>query len=111
MTWIKNAVIDIAITAVIGVFAFTAATWSWWIIAIYTPLMVLLKLFALSGAATAVKQKADQVPTWFYHVLYAANLVFLLIGVFYWAAAGWAAIWILSVVVESKNRPSKKRAA
>ena len=110
MTWIKNAVIDIAITAVIGVFAFNGATWSWWIIAIYTPLMVLLKLFALSGAAAAVKQKSDQVPTWFYHFLYAANLVLLLMSEFYWAAAGWAVIWVLSVVVESKSRPSKKRA-
>ncbi len=111
MSWIKNAIIDIAITVVIAVFAFTGVTWSWWIIAIYTPLMVLLKLFALSGAATAVKQKSDQVPTWFYHLLYGANLVLLLVGLFYWAAAGWAVIWVLSVVAESKSRPSKKRAA
>jgi len=108
MTWIKNAIIDLAITAVIAVFAFTGATWSWWIIAIYTPLMVLLKLFALSGAAAAVKQKSDQVPVWFYHVLYAANLVLLLVGLFYWAAAGWAVIWLLSVIAESRNRPRKR---
>lgn len=111
MSWIKNAIIDIAVTVVIAVFTFTGATWSWWIIAIYTPLMVLLKLFALSGAAAAVKQKSDQVPTWFYHALYAANLILLLVGLFYWAAAGWAVIWLLSVVVETKSRPSKKRTA
>jgi len=111
MAWIKNAIIDIAVTVVIALLAFTGATWAWWIVAIYTPLMVLLKLFALSGAATAVQQKASDVPTWFYHVLYGANLVLLLVAVFYWAAAGWAVIWLLSVVAESKRRPSKKKSS
>lgn len=109
MTWIKNAIIDIAITAVIIAYALTLATWSWWIIAIYTPLMVLLKVFALSGAASSVQRKADDVPSWFYHVLYATNVVLLLTASFYYAAIGWAAIWILSSVAESKSRPKKKK--
>lgn len=109
MTWIKNAIIDIASTAVIIAYALTLATWSWWIIAIYTPLMVLLKVFALSGAASSVQRKADDVPSWFYHVLYAANVVLLLTASFYYAAIGWAAIWILSSVAESKSRPKKKK--
>lgn len=107
MTWIKNVLIDIAVTAVIAAHAFTDFTWTWWVIAIYTPLMVLLKFFALSGAANAVQQKADGVPVWFYHVLYAANLILLLMAPFYEAAAGWAIIWVLSVVVESR-RPRRK---
>ncbi len=78
MAWIKNAIIDLGVTAVIAVYAFTGATWAWWIIAIYTPLMVLLKVFGLSSAAAAVQQKASDVPTWFYHFLFAANVVLLL---------------------------------
>lgn len=111
MNWIKNAIIDIAVTIVIGVYAFTGATWGWWIIAIYTPLMLLLKVFGLSSAATAVQQKASDVPAWFYHLLYAANLVLLLRAEFYWAAAGWAAIWILSVVAEARRRPKARKAS
>lgn len=109
MSWIKNALIDLAVTAIIAVHAFSDVTWTWWVIAIYTPLMVLLKLFALSGAAHAVQQKADGVPVWFYHVLYGANLLLLLKAPFYEAAAGWAVIWILSVVAESRRPRSPKK--
>ena len=109
MTWIKNAIIDIAITAVIGIYAFTMASWGWWIIAIYTPLMLLLKVFALSGAASSVQRKADDVPSIFYHLLYAVNLGLLLYTSFYYAAIGWVGIWVLSAYVESKNKPKKKK--
>ena len=107
MSWIKNALIDLAVTAVIAIFAFNGATWGWWVIAIYTPLMVLLKVFALSGAATAVQRKADDVPAWFYHVLYGANVILLFVAAFNYAAFGWIAIWLLSVVAESRSRPKK----
>ncbi len=109
MSWIKNALIDIAVTAVIAAYYFTGATWGWWVIAIYTPLMVLLKLFALSGAANAVQRKADDVPVWFYHVLYAANVVLLVVSDFLYAGIGWAAIWVLSTIAESKRPKSKSK--
>lgn len=109
MSWIKKELIDLAVTAVIAAHAFTDLTLTWWVVAIYTPLMVLLKLFALSGAAHAVQQKADGVPVWFYHVLYGANLLLLLKAPFYEAAAGWAVIWVLSVVAESRRPRSKKK--
>jgi hypothetical protein len=109
MSWIKNALIDLAVTAIIAVHAFSDVSWTWWVIAIYTPLMVLLKVFALSGAAHAVQQKADGVPVWFYHVLYGANLLLLLKAPFYEAAAGWAVIWVLSVVAESRRPRSTKK--
>jgi hypothetical protein len=107
MSWIKNALIDIAVTIIIVVYALTSATWGWWIIAIYTPLMLLLKVIALSGAAASVQRKADDVPSWFYHVLYGVNLAMLLYASYTNAAIGWAAIWILSAIAESKNRPRK----
>ena len=107
MSWIKNALIDLAITAVIAVYAFNGATWGWCVIAIYTPLMVLLKVFALSGAASAVQRKADEVPLWFYHLLFAANVILLFVADFNYAAFGWVAIWLLSVLAESRSRPKK----
>lgn len=110
MSWIKNALIDVAITAVIAWFAWTGATWAWWIVAIYTPLMLLLKVFALSGAANAVQRKADDVPVWFYHVLYAANVILLLVSSFLWAGGAWIAIWVLSAVAESRRPRTPKSA-
>ena len=107
MSWIKNALIDLAITAVIAVYAFNGATWGWWVIAIYAPLMVLLKVFALSGAASAVQRKADEGPLWFYHLLFAANVILLFVADFNYAAFGWVAIWLLSVLAESRSRPKK----
>lgn len=109
MSWIKNTVVDIAITVVIAMYALMLPVWAWWIIAIYTPLMVLLKVFALSGAANAVQRKASDVPSWFYHVLYAANVGLLLYASFLYAAIGWAVIWILSAMAEAKNKPKKRK--
>lgn len=108
MSWIKNVIIDMATTLVIAYFFFTQADWAWWVIAIYTPLMVLLKVFAFSGVATAVQRKADDVPVRFYHVLYGANMILLLISSFKFAAVGWAAIWVLSAVLESKGKPQNR---
>ena len=108
MSWIKNALIDVAVTVVIAWFAWTGASWAWWIIAIYTPLMVLLKVYALSGAANAVQRKADDVPVWFYHFLFAANVVLLLMASFLWSAGGWIVIWVLSVVAETRRPKSPK---
>jgi len=109
MSWIKNAIIDLAVTAVIAIYFFLEAPWGWWVIAIYTPLMVLLKVFSLSGAANAVQRKADDVPVWFYHALYGANVVLLFLSNFVYAAIGWAAIWILSTIAESKRPRSKSK--
>jgi len=110
MFWIKNALIDLAITAVIAIFYFNGATWGWWIIVIYTPLMVLLKVFALSGIANAVQRKADDVPVWFYHLLFGANVVLLMLSNLLLLAAGWAAIWVLSTIAESRRPRSSSKA-
>lgn len=109
MTWIKNAIIDIVVTGVILAYALTTAAWGWWIIVFYTPLMLLLKVFALSGAAANVQRKSDSVPSWFYHVLYGLNVALLFYASFVYAAIGWAAIWILSTIAETQSKPKAKK--
>ena len=108
MAWLKNVVIDLLVTIVIAVYVFTVADWGYWIIIIYTPLMLLLKIVAVSsGIGSAVKRGAkkssDDVPVWFYHVLYGANLIMLLYANWWVVAVGWAAIWILSAVQEARS--------
>ena len=102
MGWLRHVIIDIAITVLIGVATFGGQVWAAWLVWFYTPLMVLLKL----GAYTAkIPQKPSEVPDWFFHVMYAANLVMLLYHAWYWVAAGWVAIWILSVMIAARSRP------
>lgn len=117
MAWLKNALIDLLVTAVIVIYVFTEAEWGYWIIVIYTPLILLLKIGAIaSGAAKIVrktgKKDVESAPNWFYHVLYATNFSLLLYAYLLHAspwilAGGWAVIWILSAVHEARS--SKKK--
>ena len=118
MAWLRNVVIDLLVTIVIAIFVFTAADWGYWIIVIYTPLILLLKIgVVLSGISGAVKKgvkkKSDDldedVPVWFYHALYGANLIMLLYANWWVIAGAWAAIWILSAVQEARS-PKKDSA-
>lgn len=111
MTWIKHVILDLVILVVLAAWTFTGTEWMWWVIAIYTPLLVVLKLAALSmGVSTAVKAKGgDQAPDWFFHVVYALSLVFMLVAGSMIFAAGWALIWILSAIGQARSRTSAQR--
>lgn len=109
MGWLRHVLIDLAILVVIGLATFGGQSWALWVVWVYTPLMLLLKLGAVVSNVTP---KQNEVPDWFYHALYAASLVILLYHLLYWEAAGWAAIWVLSVIAASRGRsvtrPKKK---
>ena len=98
MNWIKNVLIDLAVTLLVVLTVAADQKWAWYILVIYTPLMLILKIGALAGrgALAGMKVQSSQGPTWIYHVLYAANVILLSVGREWWLAAGWLAIWILS---------------
>ncbi|MBO6574149.1 MAG: hypothetical protein JJ896_01935 [Rhodothermales bacterium] len=104
MGWIRHVVIDIAVTLLIAYVAFAGQAWALWVVWIYTGLMLLLKLGAVAGN---VPVRSQGVPTWFFHVLYAANVGLLLYAGQLWAAGGWAVIWVLSMIAEARSRPAK----
>jgi hypothetical protein len=100
MGWLRHALIDIAATVIILIAVFASQVWALWIVWIYTPFLLLLKI----GAFTAgVGRSAEGVPDWFYHLLYAANVVVLLFATLYWVAGGWVAIWLLSAIVGARQ--------
>ena len=107
MKWIKSIILDLAILVVICIFVFGFAEWARWVVLVYTPLMLFLKLVAFAGARSVPKMKktATDVPVTVYHILYGANVGLLLFGKEYVLAAGWAVIWILSVIIESRIGP------
>ena len=112
MEWIKQALIDIAVTVLIVLAATMELGWARWIVLVYTPLMLILKIVAFLGsrALGQLKQKSDGVPPWFYHVLYAVNVLVSAGAAFtgarpWWLiAGGWMLIWGLSIAADVRAR-------
>ena len=103
MSWIKNAIVDIAITIMIVLMIFVGVDWMYWVLVIYTGFMVLIKIVGLLGPAIKSKVSSETPPNWFYHLLYGMN-VGLLASFQYWPlAGGWVLIWILSVIYQRKR--------
>lgn len=109
MHWLKDVIIDIAITVVILAYAIGQPQWAWWIIVIYSSLMLLLKGAALSSPMLSgmSTKKGQEVPFWFYHILYAVNVFALLTQRWYLMAGVWAAIWILSIASDTQVRSAR----
>jgi hypothetical protein len=105
MIWIKSTLVDIAVTACIVVAVFVGEEWARWVIWIYTPFILLLKVGALFATPVVKKgaKKQEEAPEWFYHVLYAANVVLLAVAEWRWLAAGWVAIWVASSVAARRR--------
>ena len=123
MQWLKNVILDIAVTVLIVLAATLDVEWARWIVLIYTPFMLILKiLFVLGGQSLTMLRQSKKivvVPNWFYHTIYAVNVIITagcaLAGAgaatqhWWMLAGGWALIWILSVVGEMRTRPVAMR--
>ena len=104
MGWIKDIIVDVAVTVCIAFATIQGAEWATWIVWIYTPLMVLLRIGAYFGPRTVKKGKVTEaVPVWVYHLLYGINVVLLLAAQWWLVAGGWAAIWLLSYLSYQKG--------
>lgn len=105
MEWLKSVTIDILVTILIAVFVLTNAVWAKWVILIYTPLMLLLKLLVLGAGSLVQFQKkgTPEAPSLFYHFLYGVNVLLLLIERWWLMVALWAAIWILSIIAKRRE--------
>ena len=107
MPWLKNALVDLAVTALIAVATVLDQRWALVLVVAYTPLMLALKV--LPGVLPVEPSLvADAPPTWFYHALYATNVA-LLAAFAQWVLAGaWLLIWVLSTAAEMKGeRPAR----
>lgn len=101
MNWIKSTIVDVAVTACIIVAVFVGEEWARWVIWVYTPFILVLKigsLFASPMVKRSAAKKQAEAPEWFYHILYAANVILLAVGGWWWLAAGWVAIWAVSFI-------------
>lgn len=112
MKWLRNVVVDLVATLAILAWVVQGAAWLGWAVWIYTSLMLVLKVAALSLGSLLGRTDRGDVPVWFYHFSYAANVVLLLYGAQFvpgrWGlAAMWGGIWGLSVLAARHARASQ----
>lgn len=107
VTWIKNVVIDLIVTAVILLLVVQGARWAEGAVWIYTVLMVLLKAAALFAGAFG-RPGSYAAPAWFFHALYAVNVGALAVDGRWGLAGLWLLIWAFSVAADRRKVGEKR---
>lgn len=111
MHWIKHVLVDVAVTALIAVAFWGGVAWAAWLVYGYTPFLLALKALAVWSPLAAFRARAAaEAPAWFYHGLYATNVLLLLTaGQPFWAAL-WGGIWVLSMAAAGRRAPRRATA-
>ena len=108
--WIRNVILELAVTLLIVVATIPEPAWARWIVMAYTILMLALKVIALLGrnVMKSVRPTNPDVPSWFWHVNYGVNVALLAVDAWWLVALGWFGIWILSFVFEQRMHPTPR---
>ncbi|MCH8556637.1 MAG: hypothetical protein LAT84_02390 [Balneolia bacterium] len=108
---LKNSFVDILVTLFILAAVLSGAEWMWWVVVVYTSLMLLLKFVDYSGVAFSSFKKSGgpEVPQWPFHVLYGANVLILAWSTWYVTAGLWALIWLFSWLKLQKVKNQKEQ--
>jgi len=111
MNLIKASFIDILVTLFIIAAIATGITWMYWVVMVYSALMLLLKLIDYSGEGFQgmLKQPRDLPPDWPFHVLYGLNIIILIYAGWYILTAIWTGIWLFSWLKQRKIRARKAK--
>lgn len=105
MTHLKNIIVDLLVTGLIIYTVVQDAAWGRVAIWIYTPLMLLLKIGALTvGKQLTGQVKSSDTPALWLHGLYGVNVAALLWGQWWIMAALWMGVWGLSAVYDWRQR-------
>ena len=103
MKWLKKVILDIIITVIIITTLFIKIQVLKIFLFIYTPLMLLGRILALSGM-NIQKKTGVKAPDWFLHVLYFINVLVLVINHWWILAALWLIIWFLAFMYITRSR-------
>jgi len=101
---LKNALLDIIVTVVIITAIATHNHILELVVVWYTPLMLLLKLVGVfsSSVVNTLQSAKTAAPVWLVYGLYAINIIVLAIAAWWWTAAEWGVIWVLSVISQKR---------
>lgn len=103
MNWLKDVIVDILVTVFIAAAYWLTDPWMWWVIAVYTVLLLIAKGVTFkSDGLLGRAQKPQQAPEWFLHLLYAINVVLLVLAHWWFLMAGWCLIWLFSYLSQQK---------
>ena len=108
MSKLKDSVLDLVFLVVILSTLFYPSDTSFIIIWIYTGLLIVSKVLAVFMPALQKRASKTSTPNWVYHLIYAVSTGALLYINRWYLAIAWAAIWILSVILLSKQAKSSK---
>ncbi|MBN2410905.1 hypothetical protein JXQ31_04375 [candidate division KSB1 bacterium] len=108
MKWFKNVLLDIVITVIIISTLFIKTLILKIFLFIYTPLMLIGRVLALTGM-NIQKKAGNKAPDWFLHVLYFINVAVLAVNRWWVLAALWLIIWILAFIYTKRPRKSNTR--
>ncbi len=106
MTILKGAFVDILVTLFIVLSTSLDLAWGRGALWVYTTLMLLLKIAALSSGglrALTTQQRKAGAPLWVFHVLYCINVLALAMRNWWYLFVAWGLIWIISILIERRG--------
>jgi len=105
MKWINDVLLDLIVTISILIGVIFNIQWLIYIIIGYTILMLIAKSLVLFGGSflQLMKKTSTNAPLWFSHLLYAANVVALLVTGHYYTGGMWILIWLFSYITHLKT--------
>jgi len=103
MKWLKKVILDIVITIIIISTLFFKTLVLKVFLFIYTPIMLIGRILALTGM-NIQKKGGAKAPDWFLHVLYCINVLVLVINRWWILAALWLVIWFLAFLYTKRSR-------
>ena len=106
MSWLKDSILDLVFMGVIISTLFFPSNTSFIIVWVYTGLLLLSKILALFMPSLQNRASKTSTPNWVYHLIYAVSFLALLFIQKWYLAGSWAIIWILSIVLLSKQNRS-----
>lgn len=104
MSWLKEVIVDVLVTVFIIVSIWLGDIWMWWVLVAYTVLLLIAKTAVLmsDGFLSTRRQRSQQAPDWFLHLLYGINIILLGYIGWWYLLGGWALIWLFSFLSQRK---------
>lgn len=113
MDWLKDVFLDIIVTLFIASAVFLEIEWMYWIIIVYTGILLLTKAIVLlaDDALQLIRKTETEAPKWVNNLLYGINTLVLLVNAWWYVGGAWVLIWLLSYMAQHKLERSRAASA
>ncbi len=108
MKLLKKIWIDLLVTIIIITSLFIHAPFIKYFLYIYTPLILIGRIIALTGL-NLQKRISGKAPNWLFHLLYAINVLILALNRWWILCILWLLIWILAYIYVARPKTPKKK--